>query len=235
MKYQAVFFDLFGTLVRNFSTQEYQEILKQMAGLLNVPLPDFLKLWWETASERYTGGLDKIETSIKLIGQKKGLSLEKAQIDRVIEIRLEYIRNMLQPREYAVEVLTQLRSRQYKIGLISDSSIEIPLVWGKSPLANLFDVTVFSCEVGMKKPDPRIYALATARLGVKPGDSLFIGDGGSRELTGAADAGLHAVMIQPYGESELPQANSEFREWSGPKIYSLLEVLDLIGEKESYQ
>ena len=230
MRYKAVFFDLFGTLVRNFSSRDYREVLKQMASFLGAPLEEFLNLWWETAGERYTGGLDKVQASIEKIGRKLNLSLDQALIDRVINVRMSYIKDMLTPRPQAVEVISWLRSQNIKVGLISDCSIEIPLVWNGTPLAELFDTTVFSCSVGLKKPDPRIYRLATDRLGVNPEDCLFIGDGGSRELTGAANAGLHPVMIQPWGETELPQANSEAREWQGPKIFSLTEVLDLVKE-----
>ena len=102
------------------------------------------------------------------------------------------------------------------------------MVWKETPLASLFDATVFSCSVGLKKPDPRIYELACERLAVRPEDSLYIGDGGSRELTGAKEAGLHAVMIEAYGKTELPQANSEAGEWKGPAVSSLNEVLDLV-------
>jgi putative hydrolase of the HAD superfamily len=228
MKYQAVFFDLFGTLVRNFSSREYQEVLNKMAIILDLSPVEFKKLWWETATERNTGSLNSIQASILYIGQKLGASPETSQIEKAIRVRLDFIKWMLTPRPYAVEVLSSLKSENYKIGLISDCSNDIPLVWDETPLALLFDEVIFSCSVGLKKPDPRIYELAVKRLDVNPGKCLFIGDGGSRELTGAARAGMHPVLIQPYGETELPQANSEAKDWRGPAISSLKEVLELV-------
>jgi putative hydrolase of the HAD superfamily len=233
MKYQAVFFDLFGTLVRNFSSREYQEVLDQMATILALPPSEFKKLWWETATERNTGSLNSIQASILYIGQKLGASPEISQIDKAIRVRLDFIKWMLTPRPYAIEVLTFLKSENYKIGLISDCSNDIPLVWDDTPLAHMFDEVVFSCSVGLKKPDPRIYELAIKRLDVKPENCIFIGDGGSRELTGAARVGMHPVLIRPYGETELPQANSEAKEWRGPAISSLKEVLDLVKSPPS--
>ncbi len=230
MKYQAIIFDLFGTLVRNFSTKEYQEVLAQMAEAVSVPPSDFIQHWYGAARERNTGtgGLQSIQDSVRHIGKVLGHNLTDAQIDSAIKARLDYIEWMLTPRPEAPEVIAYLKSKSYKIGLLSDSSIEIPLVWQKTPLACLFDVAVFSCLVGLKKPDPKIYELASERLGVPADKCLFIGDGGSRELSGAAKAGMHPVMIEAYGKAELPQSNSEAGEWTGLVISSLREVKGLI-------
>ena len=51
---------------------------------------------------------------------------------------------------------------------------------------------MFSCEVGLAKPDPAIYLEATRRLRVDVSDAWFIGDGMDDELSGAAQAGLRA-------------------------------------------
>lgn len=48
MAYEAVIFDLFGTLVDMFSYQEHQHTLSEMAATLCVPLKDFSRLWMET-------------------------------------------------------------------------------------------------------------------------------------------------------------------------------------------
>jgi putative hydrolase of the HAD superfamily len=202
MKYRAVIFDLFGTLVRNFSTREYQQVLEQMALAVCISPADFTRLWYSASRERQTGtgGLQSVQASIRQIGKLSGKDIKDDQVEKAIKARLDYVRQMLTPRPQAIEVLRTLKTRGYKIGLLSDCSVEIPMVWEETPLAALFDATVFSCSVGLKKPDPRIYELACERLAVRPEDSLYIGDGGSRELTGAVAAGLHAVMIKAYGK-----------------------------------
>ena len=92
----------------------------------------------------------------------------------------------MKPRTGSLEVLASLKSKEYKIGLISDCTAETPLAWQNTPFAPFFDATVFSCRAGIKKPDPRIYEMATTRLGVGPQYCLYIGDGSSRELSGAS-------------------------------------------------
>ena len=62
-----------------------------------------------------------------------------------------------------------------------------------SALAPLVDHLILSYETGLCKPQPEIYQLAAEKLGVTCEDCVFIGDGGSRELYGAAQVGM-----QPY-------------------------------------
>ncbi len=94
----------------------------------------------------------------------------------------------------------------------------------------MFDVTVFSCVAGIKKPDPRIYHIATERLGVDPQDCLYIGDGSSRELTGALEVGMHPVLIHDPDESDDTHFIDREDDWKGPVISSLREVLGLLKQ-----
>jgi len=73
---------------------------------------------------------------------------------------LDYEAENMYPRPEAVEVLLQLKTAGLKTGLISDCSGEGPELWKRTALAPLFDATIFSCQVNMHKPDPRIYQLA---------------------------------------------------------------------------
>jgi epoxide hydrolase-like predicted phosphatase len=58
---------------------------------------------------------------------------------------------------------------------------------------DLVDDIVYSHEVGLAKPDPRIYALACTRLGVSPAEMVFVDDV-EQNVTSAREAGLHAVF-----------------------------------------
>ncbi len=56
------------------------------------------------------------------------------------------------------------------------------------------DEVVISCDVGLRKPDPAIYRLACERLGVEPGDTLFLDDALAM-ADGASAAGLTALHV----------------------------------------
>ena len=94
------------------------------------------------------------------------------------------------PRSTVLDTLAKLQSTGVKTGLISDCGSEVPDIWPGLALAPLMDATVFSCCVGVTKPDPSMYRLACERLGVDASRCLYVGDGGSRELTGARAMGM---------------------------------------------
>ena len=55
-----------------------------------------------------------------------------------------------------------------------------------------------SCELGLKKPDPRIFQLCTERLSLSPEECLYVGDGGSHELEAAKAFGMHPLQAAWY-------------------------------------
>lgn len=228
MKYQAVIFDLFGTIIDNFSLPEYQSVLVEMASILEAPHDEFARWWLDTFIERTTGVHPTHKESIEYICQKLGIGVSEAQVEHAARVRLDYTARAIKPRAGSIEVLTRLKSEGYKTGLISDCSGEIPIVWDNTPFAQLFDATVFSCKAGTKKPDPQIYYMATEKLMVEPQDCLYIGDGSSQELTGAANVGMHPVLIRVPDESTNAHFIDREKNWDGPVISSLQEVLNLL-------
>src|SRR6185437_12551140 len=133
----------------------------------------------------------------------------------------------------ALAVLRQLRNYYaLKTCVVSDCSPELPQIWKETPFAPMFDAAVFSCEVGVRKPNPKIYLEACGRLGVEPDECLFVGDGGSGELTGAAALGMNAVRLARYGEqnnADIHRIDGE--EWQGRTIHGFKEVLILAARR----
>ena len=71
------------------------------------------------------------------------------------------------------------------------------------PVDELFDVVVDSSEVGMRKPDPRIYLLTCERLVVPPGASVFVDDNRDN-VEAARTVGIEAVH---FGDEPLSAIN----------------------------
>ena len=116
-----------------------------------------------------------------------------------------------------------------KLGLLTNCSRAVPVLWDETPLAPLMDESIFSCLVGCKKPDKRIYDIACERLGVLPQECVFVGDGGNRELEGALEAGMMAVMIRTPEDSIYNPRRTASDGWSGPRVARLSEVPNLVG------
>ena len=229
MKYDAVIFDLFGTLVDNtefldVSRSEYHQTLSKVAAALSVPEPDLLRLWSETVHQRDAGLFPSMEEYFQHICREIGVKADAGQIAHAVQLRLEYLRVILTPRNHTVETLTELKASGYKIGLISDCSSEVPDLWPETPFASLLDIAIFSCEAKLTKPNPGIYRMVTDGLEVAPDRCLYIGDGGSGELTGASKFGMVPVLIRaPYDT-----VNGHREDWAGTRISELKEVLDLV-------
>jgi putative hydrolase of the HAD superfamily len=77
-------------------------------------------------------------------------------VDALIATRREWSKRSLQPRPDALETLAELRRRGHLLGLISVCSQDVPHVWNETPFSGALDEVVFSCDVGVSKPDPRI-------------------------------------------------------------------------------
>lgn len=230
MKYEAVIFDLFGTLIDNYTIERHEGVLRQMASVLSAPPEHFVRLWYETFNDRCIGILKTPEDNINYVCRKLGVRIEDNQRHLAAQVKLDLTVNSMIPVPDAVDVLSRLKTEGYKTGLVTDCSAEVPAIWQDTPFAPLFDVSIFSCKVGLKKPDPRIYRLVAKQLAVKPEDCLYIGDGSSQELTGAAAVGMHPVLIRDPEEdsSTMHRVEAEADRWNGPVISSLLEVLALI-------
>jgi len=229
MKYKAVIFDLFGTLIDNLSAREYRRTLVEMASVLSAPPDDYAELWLDLWEERMSGVLKSPVGVIEHICRELGVYPNNAQIEHATRIRLDMNRREIKVRPDAVEVLSKLKECGYKTGLISDCSHEMPTIWEGLPLASLIDITAFSCLLGITKPDPRIYQLVTDQLEVQPEDCLYVGDGSSQELAGAARVGMSPVLIRVPGDGDYDDIyRIKPEEWGGLSVSSLSEVLKLL-------
>lgn len=228
MPYSAVIFDLFGTLIDDFAASA-GSMQDEMAEALPVASERFISLWNQTAHMRIVGDFDSVEANIEYVCRAMNVHPEPGQIKQAVEIRMKYMRRALQPKAEAINTLTQLKNQGYKIGLVSNCSIEIAILWPETPFSHLIDTPIFSSVARLTKPDERIYHLALDGLGIMPQSCLYVGDGEDRELTAAAKVGMHPVLIRT---SSLHQRKShshqDAREWQGATIASLAEVLRLV-------
>jgi putative hydrolase of the HAD superfamily len=126
--------------------------------------------------------------------------LDPAVADSAIALAVEHRRRRIDHGLIGVEpaflsALDRLRAAGIATALVSDAGFDDIEAWHQSPLASRLDVTVFSCEVGVRKPDPSIYRCALEQVGVDARHALFVGDGGSDEHRGARAVGMRAVFV----------------------------------------
>jgi epoxide hydrolase-like predicted phosphatase len=92
-----------------------------------------------------------------------------------------------------VEALPALREH-YRLGLLSNANDDLrAMLVERWQIDGLFDDMIISAEVGLLKPDRRIYELAVKRLDVQPDEAVFIDDM-PVNIEGARIAGLEAIQ-----------------------------------------
>lgn len=117
-------------------------------------------------------------------------------------------------RDEVVDFCRSVRDRGLATGLLTNNAREFEEFWKPLlPLDELFDDVVDSSEVGLRKPDPRIYHLALERLGVDPDRSAFVDDAPGN-VAAARGVGMRAVLVGPRRE-DVPAALAELSELLG--------------------
>ncbi|HEY6835564.1 MAG TPA: HAD-IA family hydrolase [Gaiellaceae bacterium] len=207
---QAVVFDLWNTLAE-WPVEVWAEVRPSVAERLGLTPAEFDRRWWgDLAHMREIGPMAE---ALRALGASPEVAEEIAGMRRAVT------EQGLVPVPGAVETISELRRRGLLIGLITVCTDDVPALWPETPFHGLFDVEVFSCSVGLRKPDPRIYRLACDQLGIEPGEAMFVGDGANDELAGAERVGMTAVLIERDGEDQ---------QWEGRRIRSLPELLELL-------
>lgn len=195
---KAVIFDLFETLVTEWGHEKYTK--RKMCADLGLPYETF-SVCWEALHEKQYRGLISFEDSVRYVGEVCGISVPEDTI-RYVRMRRTETKEVCFAKEYwhpeILPMLTALRERGYRLGILSNCSGEEVETVRESPLIPFFDGIVLSHETGLCKPEREIYRLAADTLSVKAAECVFIGDGGSRELYGAAEAEMQAYRVMWY-------------------------------------
>jgi putative hydrolase of the HAD superfamily len=226
----GVVFDLFGTLVAGWGEQTAAEKIGEVAEILGVAVPRFQELMATTYTLRADGQLgdpaEMLQRLCAMIDECPSWELvERAAAHRIAQFR-EVLR---EPLPEVRSLLAVLRDRQIGIGLISDCSGETPQLWGELDWTAPIQAPVFSYSEGVRKPDSALYRLVCSQLQLAPDECLYVGDGGSHELTGALRVGMSPYQFKPTrSDEQRPLQYDPDPDWPGPTIPTLSAILPML-------
>lgn len=226
---KAIVFDLYQTLV-DFTSEDYLEQLYKMACELDVDEEKF-KYYWnnETYLKRMLGTYPTVADNLIDICNKININTDYSKILRASDISLKYTKKSLNQLKENVEyTLSELKDKNYKIGLISDCTSNVPKLWNETILAKYFDTTIFSCNAGLKKPDSRIYHLLCKELNIQPSECYYVGDGWD-EIIGAYNVGMTPVLICSKENEEKNFSKQSEESLDITKIFDMKDLLSIIG------
>ena len=136
-----------------------------------------------------------------LVLQHAGLALSPATEAALKELAEYHAQHNLWesvPREVP-DALDRLRAAGHRLVVVSNSNGTLAKIFSRLDLVRRFDVLIDSSDVGVEKPDPRIFQLALERSGARPETTLHAGDFFHVDVVGARAAGLQAWLIDAAG------------------------------------
>lgn len=204
----VVFFDLYDTLVqadRGYLEQYFSSEIDKLGDI---------------------GVLKNAKMAIEEIVKNNPKLLEEHKIEEMVKYYEDCMnKSIMNVDIYVYNMLNKLKENGYKLCIISDACYTDIEKWNSSLLSFIFDKTVFSCEIGCAKPDPKIYQIAKQMMG-NPEKSIFIGDGGHDELYGAKNSGMKTIKAEWF----IDRKDEKINRYADYCIKNLDEVEEIINE-----
>jgi putative hydrolase of the HAD superfamily len=221
--YRAVVFDFFGTLTEAVQRGPGHDRAAALLGCTPGAYADALD---ETFTDRSTGSLGDAIGALEVVARLAGGRPTVGALRAACAARIDAIRADTRLRADAVPVLRSLRRLGLRTAVVSDCTAELAEFWPELPIAGLVDARVLSTEERQHKPHPWMDLTAARRIGVAPPACLYVGDGGSHELSGAAAVDMAPVRL---AAADLHRhLVFEPDRWDGRAIATLTDVLDLV-------
>ena len=244
---RAVLFDFGHTLVDFYRTEEalhaaYEQIRGRIEAVAYMEVPEMLDL-----VERVAGGVDRLveqsyeERRLEELNQAQllrdslstiGFDLPDDVIEHIVHLDHSAYSSSLTVDPAVPRTLEELRSTGYAMGLVSNLTLRPDLVrqdLERLGLASFLQGTVFSSEVGFRKPDPRIFREALQRIGADAAETVFVGDRLLDDINGARAVGMRGVQTRQFRQEENPEIAPDavidhltdlpavLRRWPGPR------------------
>ena len=204
---EAVFFDLYHTLVRYEPPQEELEAkaLKDFGintnpGLFNRPMVMANEFIYQEIARCPLSQRSKEET-IALYTQYQRIVLKEAGIEADERLVLAMLGKMQQFRMKLVlfddvaPTLNDLKSRGLILGLISNVERDLTATINELGLPSWLDIVVTSLDAGFNKPQPEIFEEAMRRAAVQPSKAIYVGDQYQVDCVGANHAGMKGILL----------------------------------------
>ena len=182
-KIHAVIFDMGGVLLKTTNSQP-REAIAERFGVTRVELEAFIFMS-ETALRSEVGELTDKEH------WKTVLRHFNQPLDDYLKVYGEFFSG--DTIDHKLLAFAVSLKPDYRLGLLSNAWVNLRSLLGERfNFINEFDESVFSYEVGMRKPDPAIFKLMLKKMGVEAENALFIDDMPTN-VEGAKSTGLHVI------------------------------------------
>lgn len=191
---KAIIFDLGGVLMTDVPLKEIAEDLSKRLTLSAEEIWAYLypSEHWELLTLGKITEDEYWDDFLKVSKISEKLEVRSEKLKKEIEKK---VRSSLYPLEHTPRIISLLKDH-YKLAILSNHSKE----WSKYmrqrfDLFKSFDPIIFSCDVGFRKPDPKIYEIALEKLKCDPEECIFIDDK-KRNTDAAEKLGIKGIVFE---------------------------------------
>lgn len=244
---RAILFDLGHTLVDIPERTEealraaYEQIRARIEAVAYMEVPELLDL-----IERVARGIDRLVDEswkddrlqeVDIVGLFRetlagiGFDLPDDVVQHIVALDHSAYSKTLAVEPEVLATLRRLREAGYRMGVVSNIWLLPELMredLERLEITQYLDASVFSSEIGIRKPDPRIFHEALSRIAALPDETVFVGDRLLDDIAGAQSVGMRAVLTHQFRQESdearvadatirrLEELEQVLREWGGP-------------------
>ena len=229
---RAVLFDYGLTLVTfTYPRSELLAVLEEVRPWLGPATPDAETLMREVLEpleeDLDTIGVDEVDymALYERAWRRAGLDVARDTLYRILDLEQRCWDRTVQLAPGALRTLERLRARGLRVAIASNAPFPPEMLHRQvrvNGIAERVDAVVFSSEVGRRKPAPELYLAALDRIGVGPGEALYVGDRQVEDYDGPRQLGMRAVLCT--GLARRPAGEGT------PTIAGLADVESLVEE-----
>ncbi len=194
---ESAIFDIGGVLHSNEMPSVKEDIIKT----LGITEEEFNPHWREISPDLGNGRISEIQfwdQFLKKVGYTGPLPEES--------LLVRGYNNRLQIYDDVLDIARGMKAQDIQIALLSNTIATHVDYLEKRGLFDQFDIRVFSNEVGISKPDPKIYIITLEKLGTDPTKTVFIDDR-QENVDAANNLGIRGILFE--GAEKLKRDLSE--------------------------
>lgn len=191
-KIRALILDYGGVISRPQNPQNVENILH----ILQQADKDFSQIY-QSQRANYDSGHISGETYWQNVLQHYGLKPQNSTISKLIQ---EDVRSWTDINASMIQFVNETRSKIHKLAIISNMTRDtLAFMRTHFDWLELFDELVFSCDLGINKPDKRIYEACLTKLNLPPQECLFVDDSADN-VKGAMETGIKTIHFKSFPE-----------------------------------
>jgi putative hydrolase of the HAD superfamily len=181
---ESIIFDWGGVLIDD----PEPGLMQYCAGAFGVAKEDYIKVHWKFAADFQKGSVTEDTFWARICSE---LNVPKPNTTL---FWTQAFQTVYSPKKDMFALASCLQKNGYKTALLSNA--EIPTMqYFYQQRYDMFNVLIFSCAEGTKKPERKIYELALEKLSSKPNQSVFIDDRPNC-INGAKEVGLNTILFK---------------------------------------